>query len=36
MMWNICEVQYCTTQEQTQMPTAYYTVPECTIAVNVF
>jgi hypothetical protein len=35
MMWNICEVQYCITQEQTQMPTAYYTVPECTTVVYV-
>jgi len=26
MIWNICEIQYCITQEQTQMPTAYYTV----------
>jgi len=35
MIWNICEIQYCITQEQKQTPTAYYTVPECTTAVYV-
>lgn len=32
---NICEIQYCITQEWIQMPTVYYTVTECTTAVYV-